>query len=118
MCVVEIDGYRTLQTACSTRAVDGMNIRTNTTKVREARKVVIELLMANHDVSCTSCPSNHNCGMQQIAADLGIRESRFEDVLVEKPIDTSSPAIVRNPNKCIKCGRCIQMCAKVRALPS
>ena len=116
VCVVEIDGYRTLQTACSTKAVDGMNIRTNTPKVREARKVVIELLMANHDVSCTSCPSNHNCGLQQIAADLGIRESRFEDVLEEKPIDDSSPAIVRNPNKCIKCGRCIQMCAKVQGL--
>ncbi len=116
VCVVEIDGYRTLQTACSTRVVEGMNIRTNTPKVREARKVVIELLMANHDVSCTSCPSNHNCGLQQIAADLGIRESRFEDVLEEKPIDTSSPSIVRNPNKCIKCGRCIQMCAKVQGL--
>ncbi len=116
VCVVEIDGYRTLQTACSTRVVEGMNIRTNTPKVREARKVVIELLMANHDVSCTSCPSNHNCGLQQIAADLGIRESRFEDVLEEKPIDTSSAAIVRNPNKCIKCGRCIQMCAKVQGL--
>ena len=116
VCVVEIDGFRTLQTACSTKVLEGMNIRTNTPKVRQARKVVIELLMANHDVSCTSCPSNHNCGLQQIAADLGIRESRFEDVLEEKPIDTSSPAIVRNPNKCIKCGRCIQMCAKVQGL--
>ena len=116
VCVVEIDGMRTLQTACSTKALEGMNIRTNTPKVRQARKVVIELLMANHDVSCTSCPSNHNCGLQQIAADLGIRESRFEDVLKEKPLDTSSPSIVRNPNKCIKCGRCIQMCAKVQGL--
>ncbi len=116
VCVVEIDGYKTLQTACSTRALEGMNIRTNTPKVREARKVVIELLMANHDVDCTSCPANHSCGLQQIAADLGIRESRFEDVLEEKPIDTSSPSIVRNPNKCIKCGRCIQMCAKVQGL--
>lgn len=116
VCVVEIDGYRTLQTACSTKAQEGMNIRTNTPKVREARKVVIELLMANHDVSCTSCPSNHNCGLQEIAADLSIRESRFEDVLEVKEIDTSSPAIVRNPNKCIKCGRCIQMCGKVQGL--
>ena len=116
VCVVEIDGYRTLQTACSTKALDGMNIRTNTPKVREARKVVIELLMANHDVNCTSCPSNHDCGLQQIAADLSIRESRFEDVLKMKPIDDSSPSIVRNPNKCIKCGRCIQMCAKVQGL--
>ncbi len=116
VCVVEIDGYKTLQTSCSTKVRDGMNIRTNTPKVREARKVVIELLMANHDVNCTSCPSNHNCGLQQIAADLGIRESRFEDVLEVKPIDTSSPSLVRNPNKCIKCGRCIQMCAQVQGL--
>ena len=116
VCVVEIDGYGTLQTACSTKALEGMNIRTNTPKVREARRVVIELLMANHDVDCTSCPANHSCGLQQIAADLGIRESRFEDVLEEKPIDRSSPSIVRNPNKCIKCGRCIQMCTKVQGL--
>lgn len=116
VCVVEIDGYKTLQTACSTTALDGMVIRTNTPKVREARKVVIELMMANHDVSCTSCPSNHNCGLQEIAANLGIRESRFEDVLVVQEIDTSSPSIVRNPNKCIKCGRCIQMCSKVQGL--
>ncbi len=116
VCVVEIDGYKTLQTACSTYVQEGMRIRTNTPKVREARKVVIELMMANHDVSCTSCPSNHNCGLQEIAADLSIRESRFENVLVEQEIDTSSLAIVRNPNKCIKCGRCIQMCAKVQGL--
>lgn len=116
VCVVEIDGYRTLQTACSTKALDGMNIRTNTPKVRESRKVVIELLMANHDLSCTSCPSNHNCGLQEIAADLSIRESRFENVLEMKEIDTSSSAIVRNPNKCIKCGRCIQMCGQVQGL--
>ena len=117
VCVVEIDGFRTLQTACSTKVLEGMNIRTNTPKVRQARKVVIELLMANHDVSCTSCPSNHNCGLQQIAADLGIRESRFEDVLKEKPIDTSSPSIVRNPNKCISAGaayRCVQRCRGLR----
>lgn len=116
VCVVEIDGFRTLQTACSTYVQDGMNIRTNTNKVREARRVVIELLMANHDVSCPSCPSNHHCGLQEIACDLGIRESRFENVLVEQPIDTSSPSIVRNANKCIKCGRCVQMCSKVQGL--
>ncbi len=116
VCVVEIEGFRTLQTSCSTLAREGMVIRTNTPKVREARRIVIELMMANHDVSCTSCPSNHNCGLQQIAADLGIRESRFENVLEEKEVDTSSAAIVRNPNKCIKCGRCIQMCAKVQGL--
>lgn len=116
VCVVEIEGSKTLQTACSTFVQEGMNIRTNSPKVRQARKVVIELMLANHDVSCTSCPSNHNCGLQEISADLGIRETRFEDVLVMQEIDRSSPAIVRNPNKCIKCGRCIQMCTKVQGL--
>ncbi len=116
VCVVEIDDYKTLQTSCSTVAEEGMVIRTNTPKVREAKKVVIELMLANHDLDCTSCPSNHNCGLQDIATDLGIRETRFENVLVEKEIDLSSSAIVRNPNKCIKCGRCIQMCTNVQDL--
>jgi len=116
VCVVEIEGFKTLQASCSTIVCEGMNIKTNTPRVRNAREVVIELMMANHDVSCTTCPSNHHCGLQQIAADLGIRESRFENVLGTQEIDDSSPSVIRNPNKCIKCGRCIQMCAEVQGL--
>ncbi|MBN2559071.1 MAG: iron hydrogenase small subunit [Clostridia bacterium] len=116
VCVVEVDGCKTLQAACATSVREGMVIRTNTQKVRQARKVVVELLLANHDMNCTACKKNNHCGLQEIAANLGVRESRFENILVHREIDTSSPSIERNQNKCIKCGRCIQMCAKVQGL--
>ncbi len=116
VCVVEVEGAKTLQAACATSVKDGMVVRTNTKKVRDSRKVVIELLLANHDMNCPSCSKNNHCGLQEIAANLGVRESRFQNVLEEQEIDTSSPSIVRNQNKCIKCGRCIQMCKQVQGL--
>lgn len=116
VCVVEVEGEKTLQAACATAVREGMIIRTNTQKVRQARKVVIELLLANHDMNCTACKKNNLCGLQEIAGNLGVRESRFENVLIKQEIDTSSPAIERNQNKCIKCGRCIQMCSDVQGL--
>ncbi len=116
VCAVEVDGSKTLQTACSTYVSDGMVVRTNTPKVREARKVNVELLLANHNMSCTTCIRNGNCELQGIASELGIRENRFDNIMVVQDKDESSPAIVRNQNKCIKCGRCIQMCASVQGL--
>lgn len=116
VCVVDVEGSRTLQTACSTTVKEGMVIGTNTQKVREARKVLVELLLANHNMSCTTCIRNGNCSLQSIAADLGIRETRFDNVMVKQDIDESSPSIVRNQNKCIKCGRCIQVCDKIQGL--
>ncbi|MBN1624596.1 MAG: iron hydrogenase small subunit [Clostridia bacterium] len=116
VCVVEVEGAKTLQAACATSVKEGMVVRTNTKKVRDSRKVVIELLLANHDMNCPSCSKNNHCGLQEIAANLGVRESRFQNVLEEQEIDTSSPSIVRNQNKCIKCGRCIQMCNQVQGL--
>ncbi len=116
VCVVEVEGARTLQASCATECKEGMVIRTNTNRVRNARKTVIELLLANHDMNCTACKRNNNCSLQEISANLGVRESRFTNVVKNREIDTSSPAIERNQNKCIKCGRCIQMCAEVQGL--
>ncbi len=116
VCVVEVEGARTLQASCATECKEGMIIRTNTNRVRNARKTVIELLLANHDMNCTACKRNNNCSLQEIAANIGVRESRFTNVVRNQEIDTSSPAIERNQNKCIKCGRCIQMCAEVQGL--
>lgn len=116
ICVVEVEGAKILQASCATDVKEGMVVRTNTKKVRDSRKVVIELLLANHDMNCPSCSKNTHCGLQDIAANLGVRESRFENVLKEQGIDESSPSIIRNQNKCIKCGRCIQMCNQVQGL--
>lgn len=116
VCVVEVDGFKTLQASCATTVREGMVIRTNTPKVRQARKVVVELLLSNHDMNCPSCKKNNQCGLQEIAANLGVRESRFESVLDKQIPDTSSFAIERNQNKCIKCGRCIQVCNSIQGL--
>jgi NADH-quinone oxidoreductase subunit G/NADP-reducing hydrogenase subunit HndD len=116
VCVVEVEGSRTLQTACSTRVWDGMVVRTNSPKVRQARKMIVELMLADHQMDCTYCKRNNNCELQTIAADLGIRENPFKQVERDLDGDYSSPSLERNPNKCIKCGRCIQMCAKVQGL--
>jgi len=116
VCVVEVEGAKTLQASCATSVQEGMVIRTNTQKVREARKVVVELLLANHDMDCNACKRNNQCDLQEISANIGIREIRFENVLKRQEIDTSSPSIERDPNKCIKCGRCIQMCSEVQGL--
>lgn len=116
ICVVEVEGARTLQASCATDCQEGMVIRTNTNRVRNARKTVTELMLANHDMNCTACKKNNQCGLQEIAANLGVRESRFTNVVRDQEIDTSSPSIERNQNKCIKCGRCIQMCSQVQGL--
>ncbi len=116
VCTVEVEGCRTLQPACATPVQEGMVIWTNSRRARDARKINIELLLANHNMSCTTCIRNSNCELQRIAAALGIRETRFENIMREEPKDESSPSLVRNQNKCIKCGRCIQVCANVQGL--
>ena len=75
VCVVEVEGARTLQTACSTRVWEGMVVRTNTPRVRQARKIIVELILADHEMDCTYCKRNNKCDLQKIAADLGIREN-------------------------------------------
>lgn len=116
ICAIEVEGSKTLQTACSTVVTDGMVIKTMSPKVIEARKVNIELLLANHDADCTVCIRNENCELQKVTAELGIRENRFVSILVEQNKDEDGPSIVRNPNKCIKCGRCIQICSDIQGL--
>jgi NADH-quinone oxidoreductase subunit G/NADP-reducing hydrogenase subunit HndD len=116
VCCVEVEGIKNLQPACATKVADGMVIKTNTPKAREARKVNVELLLANHNMSCTTCIRNGNCELQKIAAELGIRENMFDNIMVLQEKDESSPSLVRNQNKCIKCGRCIQICASVQGL--
>jgi len=116
ICVVEIEGYRGLKTSCSTPIRDGMKIITNSPKVLNARKTITELILSNHDASCTSCVRNMKCELQALAKNLGIDENRFESVLERVPLDCDNPAIVRNPNRCIKCGRCVDVCSSVQGM--
>lgn len=116
LCVVEVKGARSLVASCVYPVSEGMEVWTNTKRVLEARKTVVELLLANHPQDCLTCPRNMNCELQRIANDLGVREIRVEGEKKEYELDTSNPAIVRDPNKCIKCGRCVRMCGEVQGV--
>lgn len=114
MCVVEIEGVRNLQTSCTYPVFDGMKVHVNTPKVREARKLNLELILSNHDRSCLTCIRNTNCELQSLSKKLGVEEVRFEGENIEYSIDDASPSIVRDPNKCVLCRRCVAVCAQVQ----
>jgi NADP-reducing hydrogenase subunit HndD len=116
VCVVEITGQKGLVTSCSTLVKDGMEIKTNSPRTLNARKTIVEMILANHDASCTACVRNMKCELQKLANTLGVDENRFDNILVTKPIDDQNPSIVRNPNRCIKCGRCIDVCKNVQGV--
>ncbi len=112
VCVVEVEGMRALQTACSLIAADGMRVRTASARVVEARKMVVNLLLANGNHNCLSCEANGRCELQDAAYRLGIEVPAF---LVEQreEKDDSAVFILRDPNKCIQCGRCIEGCNRL-----
>ena len=116
VCMVEIEGARSLGAACVYPVADGMIVHTNTPKVRATRKGVVELLLANHPAECLTCQKNGNCELQTIAADLGIRELPYTGEKRKAEKDFTSPSLVRDPNKCITCGRCIRACAEFQGL--
>jgi len=111
VCMVEVEGARTLVASCIYPVHEGMVIHTTTAAVREARKLVVELLLANHPQDCLSCQRNLSCELQNIASDLGIRKVRFDGERKSYPIDTSNPSIVHDQSKCILCGRCVRVCS-------
>ncbi|MBU1141576.1 MAG: [FeFe] hydrogenase, group A [Firmicutes bacterium] len=114
VCVVEIEGQKGLVSSCSTPVREGMVVNTNSPKVLNARKTIVELILANHDANCTACVKNMRCELQKLAKNLGIDENRFPSVFERCPIDDNNPSIVRNPNLCIKCGRCVDVCKNVQ----
>ena len=113
MCVVEIEG-RGIQSSCTMPPEPGLKIHTNTEKTRRIRKIVLELLLANHDRECTTCDKSGKCELQQYAQDYGIKDIRFAKKKLQEylPIDDGNPSIVRDPNKCILCGACVRACAE------
>lgn len=114
ICVVEIEGVRNLQTSCTYPVFDGMKVYTNTPKVREARKLNLELILSNHDRSCLTCIRNTNCELQSLSKKLGVDEIRFEGENIKYSIDNASPSVVRDPNKCVLCRRCVAVCSQVQ----
>lgn len=116
VCVVEVAGAKSLQAACVAPVSEGMVVYTNTQRVRTARKTNVELLLSNHPQDCLTCKRNLNCELQALAHELGIREIRFQGVKSEFEVDDSTPAIVRDPQKCVLCRRCVAVCEKVQSV--
>ena len=116
MCLVEIKGGRALQAACVYPVAEGLEVYTNTPAVRNARKVVLELILSNHDRKCLTCERNRNCELQTLADELGVTEIHYEGVRNEYDVDELSPSIVRDNNKCILCRRCVNMCKNIQTV--
>ncbi|NLG53483.1 MAG: 2Fe-2S iron-sulfur cluster binding domain-containing protein [Clostridiales bacterium] len=115
ICVVEVEGAKTLMPACITRVTDGMVVRTNTDRVRKARKVLYELLMSDHSKDCLNCKRNQSCELQRLGRILGVETTRFEGERSDCGID-ASVSITRDISKCVLCRRCVTACNDVQGV--
>jgi NADH-quinone oxidoreductase subunit G len=115
LCLVEVEG-RGILSSCSTPPEPGQVVRTNTEELREIRKISIELILANHDRECTSCVRSGSCQLQDIARRLGITKIRYRSIHQPKPVDVSSPSLIRDPNKCVLCGDCVRFCDEIQSV--
>lgn len=116
ICVIQVEGAKTLQTSCTLKVSEGMNIRTNTPLIREVRKTNLELILARHPKDCLECARNLNCELQELANTFGIREISFPHLKKNLLEDYSTPSIVREPDKCILCRRCVYTCNEVQGV--
>ncbi len=116
VCLVEVEGARNLVSACSAPAAEGMQVQTNSRRVRETRRMVVELLLSEHEGNCQTCDRNDDCELKELARALGIREVSYDGEKPEGEIDDSTPAIVRDAGKCIKCRRCVTVCTQVQGV--
>lgn len=115
VCVVEIKGMEKLVTACNTMCEDGMEILTNSPRVRRYRRINVELILSDHNANCASCVRSGNCTLQEISNDLGIILTHYENVAEKARWDINLP-LIRDASKCVKCMRCVQVCEKIQGL--
>jgi NADH-quinone oxidoreductase subunit G len=116
LCIVEIEGERSNTRSCTREVAEGMKITTNSPNLRSLRKMLIELLLANHPSDCQTCERNQNCELLDLATELDVKEIRFDRKIKNLPLDETSPSIIRTPDKCILCGRCIRVCSEVQSV--
>lgn len=116
ICVVEVEGARSLQASCMVAAQEGMVVKTNTEKVKKARKLLYELMLSDHPRNCLSCTRNQNCEFQKLGELMQIDEFRFEGEKSKTFVDNTSPSIVRDTSKCILCRRCITVCSHIQGV--
>ncbi len=116
ICLVEIEKQRGLCAACVMPVAEGMIVRTNTQKLREQRKINLELLLASHNRECTSCVRSENCELQALCREYGVKEYPYDGAKKETTIDIYSPSVIRDNSKCINCRRCVAACNDVQQI--
>ena len=116
MCVVENEETGKIDASCSMEPRNGMRIRTNSARLLKHRRVILELLLASHNCNCTTCEKSGHCHLQTLAQQFGVRRIRFEDTRERYEIDNTSPAVLRDPNKCILCGDCVRVCEEMQGM--
>jgi len=116
LCVVEIEGKQGLAPSCATPASEGMKVLTHSPRAVRARKTIVELLLADHPDDCLYCVRNGNCELQSLAEEFGIRERRYQGEKTSYHLDISSPAIERDPAKCVLCGKCVRVCEEIQGV--
>lgn len=114
LCMVETD-RGVIESACTLIPEDGMNIRTNSAKLRKHRQMTLELMLASHRSECTTCEKSGKCKLQQYSRRYGVRAVRFENSC-KTDMDLSSPALIRDPSKCVLCGNCVRMCSEMQGI--
>lgn len=114
MCVVEIDGYRNLPPSCATTVVEGMVVYTESEQVVETRRMLLDLILANHPQDCMICEKTGDCRLQDYCYRYGVKETSFKGEKKQFAIDSENHLIERNQNKCILCGKCVRVCQEVQ----
>jgi NADP-reducing hydrogenase subunit HndD len=118
VCMVDVEGAKSMVASCTTPVIEGMKVTTNSRNVREARKFVVELLISEHCGECKTCVRNDDCELQSLARELGIMDITYEGERLKTHIDDSTPALVRDSGKCIKCRRCMTVCNEMQGVGS
>lgn len=116
MCVVDVEGQRGLVPSCAYPVASGMKVRTHSARAVDARKTLVELLLANHPDDCLYCSRNGDCDLQTLAQQLGVRRRRYFGGRTKVKMDVASPSIVREPAKCILCGKCVRVCEEIQTV--
>ena len=116
VCVVEVEGLRTFPPSCCTPISEGMKVKTNSLALRRARRDLVELILDNHPRDCQICEKNNQCELQELAIKLGVDSFKYAGERKRYPIDNSSAAVTRDPEKCILCGKCSRVCAEIQGV--
>ena len=116
LCVVEVKGQRKLQTSCTTPVSEGMEVFTDTQKVYDAQVGILELMLADHKQNCLSCARSGNCELQTLCRRFNLLVPDLPDISSSEPLRVDNPSIVRDPAKCVKCGRCVKTCRDVQGI--